>query len=72
VNLAGTILMGLELPPDAVGGHSTNADEVRSLALHVQANGGNGLFIWSIQKEADGLSAAEVCAIAQEVLGVSA
>lgn len=64
--------MGVELTTKAAGGHSTNADEVRALAQHLKANGGNGLFIWSIQKKCDGVTAAEVCGIAQEVLGVGA
>jgi hypothetical protein len=66
--LAGPILMGIEIPPDAVGGHSTNLDEVRALCEHVKANGGGGVFVWSIQKEAtQGIGAADVVALASEV-----
>lgn len=67
---AGPILMGVEVPPDAAGGHSSTAEEVRALCEHVKANGGNGVFVWSVQKEATaGMSAANVCSIAREVLG---
>ena len=63
--------MGVEIPPDAVGGHSTNIDEVRALCEHVKASGGAGIFVWSIQKEAAaGVSAADVCGVAAEVLGL--
>lgn len=66
----GPILMGVEVPPDAVGGHSTTIDEVRALCEHVKACGGAGVFVWSVQKEAvAGMSAADVCAVAAEVLG---
>lgn len=69
-NLAGPILMGVEIPPDAVGGHSTNLDEVRALCEHLKANGGAGIFVWSIQKEAtQGIGAADIVALASEVLG---
>jgi hypothetical protein len=62
--------MGIEISPDAVGGHSTNLDEVRALCEHIKANGSGGVFVWSIQKEAtEGVSAADIVALASEVLG---
>jgi hypothetical protein len=66
---AGCLVMGVELPPDAVGGHSTTAKEVQALAEHVKSKGGGGLFVWSIQKESTGLSAAQFCNLTKEVLG---
>lgn len=67
---SGQIVVGVELPPDAVGGHSATIEEVRALAEHVKANGGGGLFIWSIQKETTGFTAEEFCSVAKEVLGL--
>ena len=67
----GTLLMGVELPPDAVGGHSTSIDEVRALCEHVNGNGGGGVFVWSIQKEGvEGCCPADVCGVAAEVFGL--
>ncbi|KAL4428423.1 hypothetical protein ABPG75_002512 [Micractinium tetrahymenae] len=49
---SGRILLGVEVPPEAWGGHETSAAEVRGLAQYVKQRpqGGAGMFLWSLQK----------------------
>jgi chitinase len=46
----GRIAMGIEVPPEAWGGHIESLDEIAGLAATVQANRGAGLMLWSLQK----------------------
>lgn len=59
--------MGVQVPPDAVGGHSATPEEVRSLRQHVKAYGSQGVFVWSIQKMAAWMSAEDICIISRRV-----
>ncbi|KAL4439236.1 hypothetical protein ABPG77_004138 [Micractinium sp. CCAP 211/92] len=49
---SGRILLGVEVPPEAWGGHVTSEAEVRGLAQYVKLRprGGAGMFLWSLQK----------------------
>ena len=47
---AGTILMGVEVPPEAWGGQGITVAEAQSTASYLTAHGGKGMFIWSLQK----------------------
>jgi chitinase len=49
----GDIAMGVEVANEAWGGHVITLPEVDALADHVLANGGAGLMLWSLQKQAD-------------------
>ena len=42
--------MGVEVPPEAWGGHVITLEEARDIAAYVKAKGGAGLMIWSLQK----------------------
>ena len=68
---SGPIVMGIEVPPDAVGGHSTSLEEVRALAEHVRGQGGAGVFVWSIQKEGTpGVGVGDIIQTARQVFGI--
>lgn len=49
---SGRILLGVQVPPEAWGGHEMSAAEVRGLAQYVKQRpqGGSGMFLWSLQK----------------------
>eukprot|EP00887_Chlorella_sp_A99_P003179 scaffold9.g3179.t1 len=65
----GQILMGIEVPPEAWGGHVTSITEVNSICSYVKAHGGNGLMLWSLQKGGTP-SAADISAAACTCLGL--
>lgn len=46
----GQILMGVEVPPEAWGGHEITLEEARSITAYIKAHGGDGMMIWSLQK----------------------
>jgi len=46
----GKLLIGLEVPPEAWGGHVLTVDEAKGYANYSKNNGGSGLFIWSLEK----------------------
>lgn len=46
---AGQILMGVEVPPEAWGGHVITVAECQDLAAYVRSAGGDGMMIWSLQ-----------------------
>ncbi|KAL4447578.1 hypothetical protein ABPG75_004797 [Micractinium tetrahymenae] len=46
----GQILMGVEVPPEAWGGHVITVPEAQDLTAYVMAHGGDGMMIWSLQK----------------------
>jgi chitinase len=46
----GAIAMGVEVPPEAWGGHVYTMPEIDRLADAVNTSGGAGLMLWSIQK----------------------
>jgi chitinase len=47
---SGRIAMGIEVPPEAWGGHIETVAEIDTLANAVNASGAAGLMLWSIQK----------------------
>lgn len=47
---SGRIAMGIEVPPEAWGGHVETVGEIDTLADAVNASGAAGLMLWSIQK----------------------
>ena len=47
---SGTILMGVEVPQEAWGGHVITVAEAQSTAAYLRAHGGDGMMIWSLQK----------------------
>ena len=46
----GKIAMGIEVPPEAWGGHIETVGEIDTLADAVNSSGAAGLMLWSIQK----------------------
>jgi chitinase len=42
--------MGVEVPPEAWGGHVLTLSEVAQIADYLKAHGGNGMMLWSLQK----------------------
>lgn len=46
---SGSILMGLEVAPEAWGGHVVSIPEVQALAEYVKPRGGNGMMLWVSQ-----------------------
>jgi chitinase len=59
----GKIAMGIEVPPEAWGGHVETAGEIDDLAGAVKSAGSGGLMLWSIQKQGPNQSfATEICA----------
>jgi hypothetical protein len=58
----GQIAMGIETPPEAWGGHVETTGEIDTLADAVNASGGAGLMLWSLQKPGPTQSfATEIC-----------
>jgi chitinase len=58
----GKIAMGIEVPPEAWGGHVETTAEIDSLADAVSAGGGAGLMLWAIQKPSQAqVFATEMC-----------
>jgi len=51
---SGAITIGIEVPPEAWGGHVYTIDQVNSLADYVNNNGGAGLMLWSLQQKPNG------------------
>jgi chitinase len=47
----GKIAMGIEVPPEAWGGHVETIGEIDALADAVNGSGAAGLMLWSIQKQ---------------------
>ena len=45
-------MMGVEVAPEAWGGHVITMTEVNSLADYVKQNNGGGMMLWSVQKTA--------------------
>jgi chitinase len=59
---AGRIAMGIEVPPEAWGGHVETLGEIDALADAVNGSGAAGLMLWSIQKQGPTQSfATEMC-----------
>lgn len=50
----GKVVMGVEVPPEAWGGHVFTMDKVNALAQAVKQNNAGGLMIWSLQKAPNG------------------
>ncbi len=50
----GAVVMGVEVPPEAWGGHIVTIGEVQSLADTVMANHAAGMMLWSIEKQPSG------------------
>ena len=42
--------MGLQVPPEAWGGHVITLEEAHNITAYVRANGGDGMMLWSLQK----------------------
>jgi chitinase len=58
----GPITMGIEVPPEAWGGHETTPEEINALAKEVLNNNAAGLMLWSIQKQGPAqLFATQIC-----------
>jgi len=54
--------MGIEVPPEAWGGHVSTIPEIDALADAVNARGAAGLMLWSIQKPGNNQQfATEMC-----------
>jgi chitinase len=49
-HFSGRITMGIEVPPEAWGGHVSTIAEIDELAAAVNSSGAAGLMLWSIQK----------------------
>lgn len=54
---SGKLYLGLEVPPEAWGGHALTKDEAVTFSDHSRKNGGKGVFIWSLQKTGAGTTA---------------
>jgi chitinase len=50
----GAIAMGVEVPPEAWGGHVTNVTEVDALADAVVSKQAAGMMLWSLEKKPNG------------------
>ncbi|MEP7123395.1 MAG: carbohydrate-binding protein [Byssovorax sp.] len=58
----GRIAMGIEVPPEAWGGHIETVGEIDTLANAVNGSGAAGLMLWSIQKPGPAQQfATEIC-----------
>lgn len=58
----GAIVMGVEVPPEAWGGHVYTIPEIDALADAVKQNGAAGMMLWSIQKAGPAQSfSTEIC-----------
>lgn len=49
---SGPVIMGVEVAPEAWGGHVTSITEVNDLANYVKQANGGGMMLWSVQKSA--------------------
>jgi len=59
---AGRLAMGIEVPPEAWGGHVETVSEIDTLADAVNGSGAAGLMLWSIQKPGPAQQfATEIC-----------
>lgn len=43
-------MAALQVPPEAWGGHVITVAEAQETAAYLRQNGGDGMFIWSLQK----------------------
>ena len=43
--------MGVEVPPEAWGGHVITLEEAHATTSYIKAHGGDGMMIWSLQKQ---------------------
>jgi chitinase len=58
----GRIAMGVEVPPEAWGGHVETLPEIDALAAVVQSSGAAGMMLWSLQKPGSAQQfASEIC-----------
>jgi chitinase len=58
----GQIAMGIEVPPEAWGGHVETIGELDQLAGAVKSSGAAGLMLWSLQKPSQNQQfATEIC-----------
>ncbi len=46
----GPLMLGVEVPPEAWGGHASTVEEAQDRAHFVKTKGGQGMMIWSLQK----------------------
>jgi chitinase len=46
----GPLMLGVEVPPEAWGGHVSTPEEAQDRARYVLSKGGQGMMIWSLQK----------------------
>jgi chitinase len=54
--------MGIEVPPEAWGGHVETIGEIGQLAGAVKSSGAAGLMLWSLQKPTQNQQfATEIC-----------
>ncbi|MDQ3234731.1 MAG: hypothetical protein M3Q07_23240 [Pseudobdellovibrionaceae bacterium] len=56
-------MLGVEVPPEAWGGHVSTLEEAQARAEYVVNRGGQGMMIWSIQKAGQPSSSAFVQAM---------
>ena len=47
---SGTIALGVEIPPEAWGGHVLSINELDDITNYVIQNGGSGMMIWALQE----------------------
>jgi len=50
LGIKGPLMLGVEVPPEAWGGHVSMPKEAQERAQYVIDHGGRGMMIWSIQK----------------------
>lgn len=67
----GPLMLGVEVPPEAWGGHVSTPAEAQERARYVLSKGGQGMMIWSLQK-AGQPSATEFVQAMCRTLGLSA
>lgn len=53
---AGPVMVGVEVPPEAWGGHTTSLDEIDAIAGHVGGMNAGGMMLWSLQKQPNGMA----------------
>lgn len=46
---SGRILLGVQVPPEAWGGHVITLAEAQDTTAYVKAAGGDGMMLWSLQ-----------------------
>ena len=51
---SGPVMIGVEVPPEAWGGHVLSMTELSSFTSFVNQNNGGGMMIWSLQKKPNG------------------